>query len=242
MKDRISTHPGRVKITPESGTPYYATLERADDPTEVGTALNKANLLTDATAALIAALTGTTPDTPNEALAQLLNGITANVYNGVDSTSATKAASANAVKTAYDLASKKLLVTETGTYAGADALTKDITVTEIPDYLVIVPDSDSTTYNSIAPIIVPVGGSAKTIGTTAMAVSGHYEWAFGAGYITCAVQGANTLHLAGNGLGGVVRSDYSATSASWVSAPYVLTANARNITYRYYCLKDGNAA
>lgn len=50
MKDRVSTYPGRVLITPESGEPYYATLARADEPAELGTPLNKENLLSDSTA------------------------------------------------------------------------------------------------------------------------------------------------------------------------------------------------
>lgn len=53
MKDRIPANPGRVLITPENGADaFYATMTRADDPTEEGTKLNKANLLKDATAAL----------------------------------------------------------------------------------------------------------------------------------------------------------------------------------------------
>ena len=51
MKDRIPQNPGRVLITPENGsTPFYATLERADNPVQEGDALNKANLLSDTTA------------------------------------------------------------------------------------------------------------------------------------------------------------------------------------------------
>lgn len=40
--DRRPTRPNRYKITPESGTPYYAKLERADEPVSEGTALNAA--------------------------------------------------------------------------------------------------------------------------------------------------------------------------------------------------------
>lgn len=47
MKDRVSTYPNRVLIRPDSGTSYYATLELDDAPIEEGTALNKANLLSD---------------------------------------------------------------------------------------------------------------------------------------------------------------------------------------------------
>ena len=53
MQDRVPVNPGRVLVTPENGgEAYYATLTRADNPTQEGTALNKATLLKDATAAL----------------------------------------------------------------------------------------------------------------------------------------------------------------------------------------------
>lgn len=40
FKDRIPQKPGRVKITPENGTSYFAIMERADEPIEPGTPLN----------------------------------------------------------------------------------------------------------------------------------------------------------------------------------------------------------
>ncbi len=43
--DRVATHPGRIKLTPENGDPaFYATMERADDPTVAGTPINAENL------------------------------------------------------------------------------------------------------------------------------------------------------------------------------------------------------
>lgn len=42
--DRQSTRPNRFRVVPESGDPYYVTLERADEPTVQGTTLNAANL------------------------------------------------------------------------------------------------------------------------------------------------------------------------------------------------------
>ena len=42
--DRVATQPNRYKITPTSGSTYYATLERADEPTELGTPLTAENL------------------------------------------------------------------------------------------------------------------------------------------------------------------------------------------------------
>lgn len=71
MIDRVSTNPGRVLITPESGEPYYATLTRADNPTVEGTPLNKSTLLTDATAALFGFGGDAVPD---DALKKLFEG------------------------------------------------------------------------------------------------------------------------------------------------------------------------
>lgn len=54
MYDRVSQNPGRVLITPEDGSgAFYATLALADNPTVVGTPLNSANLLSQATAAAL---------------------------------------------------------------------------------------------------------------------------------------------------------------------------------------------
>lgn len=51
MRDRQPTQPGRVKITPENGgEAFYAVMEMADEPTDLGTPPTKANLLTDETA------------------------------------------------------------------------------------------------------------------------------------------------------------------------------------------------
>lgn len=42
VKDRVSTYPGRMKLTRADGTVEYVTLERADAPTQEGTPINKA--------------------------------------------------------------------------------------------------------------------------------------------------------------------------------------------------------
>ena len=48
MKDRRPKYPGRVKLTKLTGDLYQ--MDRADDPNEAGTPINKQTLLTDATA------------------------------------------------------------------------------------------------------------------------------------------------------------------------------------------------
>lgn len=49
MQDRIPTYPGRVKLTPVAGEENTYDMTREDEPTQVGTPLNKATLLTDST-------------------------------------------------------------------------------------------------------------------------------------------------------------------------------------------------
>ena len=53
MQDRISKHPNRVQLIPVAGQANVFDLIRVDEPIEVGTPLNKANLLTDDTASLL---------------------------------------------------------------------------------------------------------------------------------------------------------------------------------------------
>lgn len=82
MQDRVSLYPGRVKLEPVAGQANLYDLTRADQPTQEGTPLNKANLLSDATAAAIKAVLASqteNPATPNEALnilAQAVENVT----------------------------------------------------------------------------------------------------------------------------------------------------------------------
>lgn len=62
MQDRLPLYPGRVKLTPVSGQESIYDMERADEPTQIGTAINKANLLKDGTAALFGLSSNAVPD------------------------------------------------------------------------------------------------------------------------------------------------------------------------------------
>lgn len=62
MQDREPIYPGRVTMTPVSGQANTYDMERADQPLQQGTPLNKATLLKDATAALFGLGTGAVPD------------------------------------------------------------------------------------------------------------------------------------------------------------------------------------
>lgn len=76
MLDRVPVNPGRVLVTPENGgAAYYATLTRADNPTQEGTPLNKASLLKDATAAKFGLGTDAVPDDVFGALSRFQSGL-----------------------------------------------------------------------------------------------------------------------------------------------------------------------
>lgn len=68
MKNRVPLYPGRVTLTPVTGQPNTYDLVRADQPSEVGTPLNKASLLKDETSDLFF---GSGDHVPDEALAFL---------------------------------------------------------------------------------------------------------------------------------------------------------------------------
>ena len=82
MQDRIPTpgQEGRVLITPENGDSFYARIALADNPVQVGTSLNKGNLLSDTVAAAIQSLSGFLPNVPSEALG-LLNTVLGNTVS-----------------------------------------------------------------------------------------------------------------------------------------------------------------
>lgn len=72
MRNRTSANPGRVLITPEDGSAaFYATLTRADNPTEAGDPLSKETLLTDATAALYGLDATAVPDEVLERISRM---------------------------------------------------------------------------------------------------------------------------------------------------------------------------
>lgn len=80
MKDRVPVNPGRVRIVPENGSAaFYATMERADNPTQEGTPINKNTLLKDATAAKFGLGGDAVPDEALNLLSRLHSGL-ANEY------------------------------------------------------------------------------------------------------------------------------------------------------------------
>lgn len=74
MQDRVPVNPGRVLIKPENGSAsYYATMTRADNPTQEGTPLNKASLLKDSTAAKFGLGSNAVPDDVLSMIPEIMN-------------------------------------------------------------------------------------------------------------------------------------------------------------------------
>lgn len=74
MKDRKSLYPGRVKLTPVEGQENVFDLERADEPTEQGTALSTYNLLPDYVAEALGLNSADNP-TPAKAFKKIAEGL-----------------------------------------------------------------------------------------------------------------------------------------------------------------------
>lgn len=75
MQDRVPLYPGRVTLTPVSGQANTFDLVRADQPTQEGTPINKANLLKDATAALFGLPNTAVPDDALHLLSRFQSGL-----------------------------------------------------------------------------------------------------------------------------------------------------------------------
>ena len=71
MIDRVPSRPGRVLITPETGTPFYAEMEMADEPYFEGTPWSKETVLQDDTV-LALGLVPSADVTPNDAFMALI--------------------------------------------------------------------------------------------------------------------------------------------------------------------------
>ena len=118
MQDRVSQYPGRVKLTPVSGQENVYDMEWADGATVAGTALNKASLLTDATAALFGLGADAVPDDVLEKARSLIT------------------AAQNTANSANSSANNRLKII-TGSYTGSGSDSKTISVSGTPHVLLI---------------------------------------------------------------------------------------------------------
>ena len=114
MKDRIPTHVGRVQLVPVAGQTNVYDMTMADDPVEVGTPLNKASLLKDATAALFGLTDTAVPDDVLALLAQNRARMDFGEYTGTGTYG-----SANAITLTFPFAPKLVVVlSEDSSYFG----------------------------------------------------------------------------------------------------------------------------
>lgn len=134
MKDRVPTYAGRVRLTPVTGQTNIYDLERADEPTEAGTPLSKANLLTDATATAMGL---------SEANATVNNALAATWAKAV------------AAKTAADVFAGGLYV-EAIEYEGTSGSSKSLEFSAPPTRVIIF-DISGASYAPLA-LITPSGG------------------------------------------------------------------------------------
>lgn len=111
MQDRTSVYPGRIKLTPVPGQDGYYDMERADQPTQPGTALNKNNLLKDATAALYGLDANAVPDEVFSAIRTLISANAEGIANGVK--------------------------IATGSYAGTGESAKSLTFNFVPKLVIV---------------------------------------------------------------------------------------------------------
>lgn len=124
MQDRIATHPNRWVLTPVTGETDTYDFTRADEPTVVGTPLNKATFLPDAVASAIESATGASdvelPADALDAIATFLSGLgsTTNIarvevgsYVGVGGTTQT-----DSVSLTFSFKPRLLIVLKSGTH------------------------------------------------------------------------------------------------------------------------------
>lgn len=143
MEDRISTYPGRIKLTPVEGQENTYDMERMDSPIQQGTPINKISLLKDATAALYGLGADAVPD---DVLAFV------GKYNEhwwkVTDTQSNVTYVTNADKNAYPTHNSKATITPSyGTkeyvYLTASSSTDNSVYTEYSDTVIYNPISDS---------------------------------------------------------------------------------------------------
>lgn len=136
MQNREPTYPGRVTLTPVAGLANTYDMERADQPLQQGTPLNKATLLKDATAALFGKTNAAVPD-------DILNLLSKSVL----------AQTVGEDTTLTDVLGTKLTVggqIEIGSYVGTGAAGPDnknsLIFNFVPYMVVIVRNSAGTFY------------------------------------------------------------------------------------------------
>lgn len=126
--DRESTFPNRFLVTPESGSSYYLTLERADEPTVVGTPLNAETFN-----ALIADLTAMAEDAgiplpPTATVGQYIRVKTVDSNGVITATESAEAVSDLPAVTAIGMVQNDSTITMSVGYEGGETVESVITL------------------------------------------------------------------------------------------------------------------
>ena len=121
MQDRVPLYPGRVVLTPVSGQANTYDMTRADQPTQEGTPLNKASLLTDATAALFGLETDAVPDDVLAKISEIIGGLETGIATRPQIVTGTYEGDGSDERTiTLGFQPKALLLFDEGGLAGAD--------------------------------------------------------------------------------------------------------------------------
>lgn len=166
MKDRVSANPGRVLITPENGdAPFYATMTRADNPTQEGDPLNKNTLLTDATAALFGLGADAVPDDVFVSLANCFAQILVTTSPNTEVTASLNGKTVSATSDSSGLAILKIPGFGTWTISASIyglSVSKNYTIKAIAQYeLVLFPDLESSSWDDIS--FISESGNAASV-------------------------------------------------------------------------------
>lgn len=224
MYDRIPTpgQEGRMLISPEGGTPYYATVAMADNPTQEGTLINKATLLKDATAALFGLGASAVPDDVHNWVGQyathwwsVLHGQASTGYKEVRADIAANTAVTGAAAITISL-SKTLTIDQS---TGAVALASPTTIS-FPKY--------PATYAAIEPYVAQLMAQAPVY------IQGLADDNTGVYYLP-----SGSTYGTGTGSGNTVYARANADDYYTVTMNAGATVSAQKITSQLYNIPAG---
>lgn len=140
MRDRVPQKPGRIALTDEqTGETRYYTMTRADNPTEPGTPLNKASLLTDATCSALGLSNTATPNDAFNKLKTLVSNAQTAANNAQASANTAKTTADNAQNTANAAKNKADAgaVIKIGTFDANDLVKIEVNLSGRPKLLLV---------------------------------------------------------------------------------------------------------
>lgn len=158
MRDRVPQKPGRIALTDEqTGETRYYTMARADNPTEPGTPLNKASLLTDATCSALGLSNTATPNDAFDKLKTLVSNTQTAANNAQSAANAAKTAADNAQSTANAAKTKADSLKFKSGYVSLNAYKRvTVNVGFRPDLAIIYAANNNSGYVPLNDNVSPV--------------------------------------------------------------------------------------